>query len=108
MSTLRFKIVTREGETVTGPVQGFGGFVGDGVTQIAPEERERVSLERVRKAIECANEGSPLPVLEWSSSRGADYYPTGLVGVYPEFSNERNGPLVLVSLKGASADLVRS
>lgn len=94
MSTPRVTITTATGQVVTGAVQGCGGMVGGGSIHLGAERASEIALERVRAAIEAANEGR---------GRHSMASPPGVAWVYPQHCACGNGPRVEVDLRGAMA-----
>jgi len=80
MSTPRFRIVTKSGKVVTGVVQGAGGSIS--------------TLARLKGAIHRATRGHDSGIYEPRPGHAA---------VYPNYSAQSNGRMVVVDMRGALA-----
>ncbi len=93
--TLRFTITTRKGLQVNGAIQGSGGPVGAGSTQLDLDRRYEIALARLRVEIERANSDLEFLTL-------AEYEPR-CVRVYRSYEED---PFIMttVSLKGSTVE----
>jgi len=92
---LWFRITTRAGEVVVGPVQGHGGLVGGATTHLPPARRRKIGGDRMLLAVRQAGE----------EGRVREFHEPepGCCLCFPSYGAGGNGRPVVVDLAGATA-----
>jgi len=94
---LWFRVTTRDGSVVDGPVQGNGGLIGANTHHLPLSRRVSLAIAEMRKIVGAGTEGIRLPVFEPK---------TGCIAMYPAFGINGRGSRVAVPISGATIDLV--